>query len=61
MDDKRLCEPCSSENLQVQATHFCKTCEDPELLCDTCAKHHAKQKAYKHHEFSNDIGEFQKR
>lgn len=61
MDDRHLCEPCSSENNRVQATHFCKTCADPELLCESCAKHHTKQKSFKDHELSNDIGDFQKR
>lgn len=61
MENRKLCEPCTSENLQVQATHICKTCEDPELLCETCAQHHTKQKPFRDHELSKDIEYFQKR
>lgn len=61
IEERTLCEPCFSENMLVQAAQFCKTCDDPELLCDTCAKHHIKQKAYKHHELTYGIGDFQKR
>lgn len=56
-----LCEPCTSENLQVQATHFCQTCDDPEPLCDTCASHHTKQKLGKNHKLSKKIEDFTKR
>lgn len=59
--ERELCNPCFSENLQVQATHFCKTCDEPELLCELCAKHHTKQKLFKDHELSKVIGDFQKR
>lgn len=61
IDERMLCEPCFSENQQVEAAHFCKTCDDPELLCETCAKHHTKQKPFKDHELSYVIGDFQKR
>uniref|UniRef100_A0A8W8JDE2 B box-type domain-containing protein n=1 Tax=Magallana gigas TaxID=29159 RepID=A0A8W8JDE2_MAGGI len=60
IDEKELCEPCSSENLSIQATNFCQTCDDPELLCEFCAKHHTKQKPFKDHKLSNDIGDFLK-
>lgn len=40
IDEKTLCEPCSSENLSVQATHLGKMCADPGLLCKSCAKLH---------------------
>lgn len=61
IEKRSLCEPCFSENQHVQATHFCKTCDEPELLCDTCAKHHTKQKPFKDHKLSKDIGDIYKR
>lgn len=56
-----ICGPCSSEELQVQATHFCKTCDDPEPLCEICAKHHTKQKLSKNHILSENMKDFLKR
>lgn len=56
-----LCEPCITENIQVSASFFCKTCEDPEPLCDICARHHTKQKLSKNHELCEDITDFRKR
>lgn len=56
-----LCEPCSTENLRIQATNFCKTCEDPEALCDNCAKQHTKQKYCKNHEMCKDMEKFRNR
>lgn len=61
MGKKRLCEPCSSEGSQVQATHFCETCDDPEPLCDTCAKNHNKQKLSKYHTLSKNMQDFKNR
>lgn len=52
------CEPCSTEDTQVPATHFCKTCDDPEPLCETCAKHHTKQKQSRNHEICRDMREY---
>lgn len=57
---KILCEPCSTEDLQIQATHLCKTCENPEPLCETCAKNHTKQKLCRDHQISGDVRELQK-
>lgn len=53
-----VCEPCFAEDLQVQATQFCKTCDDPEPLCETCAKHHLRQKISRNHELCGNIREF---
>lgn len=53
-----VCEPCSTEDTQVPATHFCKTCDDPEPLCETCAKHHTKQKQSRNHEICRDMREY---
>ena len=50
-----LCDPCLSGDERTAATGFCKTCEDPEPLCDGCAKQHTRQKATKGHEISNDL------
>eukprot|EP00105_Crassostrea_gigas_P040346 XP_019924494.1 PREDICTED: major surface trophozoite antigen 11-like [Crassostrea gigas] len=60
VSENLLCEPCSTDNVQVEATHFCKTCEDPDPLCETCAKHHLKQKLSKDHKMSADIEELRK-
>lgn len=59
--DNIICEPCLSDNLKVQATYFCKTCDDPELLCEACAKYHSKQKLFKEHKLSKIIKDLRKR
>lgn len=53
-----LCTLCSTVDEHVEATHFCKTCEDPDLLCGTCAKHHQNQTLSKNHEMCADIKQF---
>ena len=53
-----LCDPCLSGDERTAATGFCKTCEDPEPLCDGCAKQHTRQKATKNHEINNDLTQF---
>lgn len=55
---KLLCELCSTDEEHVEATHFCKTCDDPDPLCGMCAKHHLKQKLSKNHEMCADIEQF---
>lgn len=61
-EDNIICEPCLSDNLKVQATYFCKTCDDPELLCEACAKYHSKNsKLFKEHELSKIIKDLRKR
>lgn len=52
------CDPCSIENINVKATHFCKTCADPEPLCDKCAKQHTRQKICRDHKMCKDVREF---
>lgn len=52
------CNPCFFENIQVKATHFCRTCEDPEPLCKTCAREHVRHKISRNHEISDNIREF---
>lgn len=44
--------------MKVTAKHFCKTCEDPEPLCEICAKQHTRQRALKAHELSGNIHDF---
>lgn len=52
------CDPCFIENIHVKATHFCKTCDDPEPLCDECAKQHTRQKICRDHEMCKNLLEF---
>lgn len=56
--NKTLCDPCSNEDIHVPATHFCKTCDDPEPLCESCAKHHIRQKICRNHQICENIQEF---
>ena len=53
-----LCELCRYGNIQTEATSFCKTCEEPELLCKDCAIQHTRQRATKGHEICSDIEQF---
>lgn len=53
-----VCELCFNENKQITATHFCKTCNDPEPLCEACAKEHIRQKISKDHSLSDEIEDF---
>lgn len=55
---KIVCVPCTFKKLQNEATRFCKTCEDPEPMCETCAEHHTLQQISRNHELSADIQEF---
>ena len=45
-------------NIQTIATRFCKSCEEPEPMCEVCASHHSRQKATKDHEICDDMGQF---
>lgn len=56
--EETQCNPCFFENIQVKATHFCRTCEDPEPLCKTCAREHIRHKISRDHEISDNIREF---
>lgn len=53
-----ICFPCSNDSIEVQATHFCKSCEDPEPLCEICAKQHTRHRMAKGHEICAEITEF---
>lgn len=50
-----VCNPCFGDNVETKATHFCKTCKDPEPFCETCAKQHTRQKMFKKHTLSTDL------
>lgn len=56
-DDKN-CNPCFYGNIIVRATHFCRTCEDPEPLCENCSTQHVRHKISRHHQICEDIKEF---
>lgn len=47
--------------MQTEASSFCKTCEDPEPMCETCAEHHTLQQISRCHELSTDIQELSSR
>lgn len=53
-----VCHPCSNDDNDVDATHFCKTCDDPEPLCEMCAKEHTRHKMAKDHEICTNMAEF---
>ena len=55
---EKLCESCLFDNTLKTATHFCKSCKDPEPLCKSCAQQHTRQKATRGHEICNDLQEF---
>ena len=52
------CDPCLFGNVKTEATRFCKTCLDPEPLCEVCAQLHTRQKATKNHMMCEDIRQF---
>ena len=45
----------------MKATHFCKTCDEPEPMCANCAQLHTRQKATKGHEINDDLRQFTER
>ncbi|CAC5383637.1 unnamed protein product [Mytilus coruscus] len=47
MSENEFCDPCSSANIQVAATHYCQLCE--EKYCDNCTASHQNQKLTKDH------------
>lgn len=52
-----FCDSCVFENIKSKATHFCKTCEDPEPLCNKCAQQHLRHNLCRNHEICDDIEE----
>lgn len=55
---RHYCEPCRFERKEVNATQFCRDCEEPEPLCRPCAKEHLKQKAGRDHKLSQNMEQF---
>lgn len=54
-----FCGPCLYVDIQTKATRYCKTCSDPEPLCNDCAKQHTRQNSSRDHELCNDIKGYQ--
>nr|XP_022286825.1 uncharacterized protein LOC111099705 [Crassostrea virginica] len=52
------CKPCNRESITAEATKCCKTCKDPEPLCDLCAQRHTLKAGNKGHEMSDDLQQF---
>ena len=52
------CKPCSRDDITAEATKCCKTCKDPEPLCDVCAQRHTLRKGNKQHEMTDDLQQF---
>ncbi|XP_071169828.1 uncharacterized protein [Mytilus edulis] len=50
-----FCEGCSALGNQVMATSFCKDCDEPELICRSCVKHHLSMKQSRNHTISDDL------
>lgn len=50
-----LCSPCQRETLDIEATKFCRSCKDPEPLCDVCAQIHTRRRETKEHKISDDF------
>lgn len=48
MQDLIKCDPCFADNKAIEASYFCKICE--EYLCDSCKTAHNRFKASKTHE-----------
>lgn len=49
-----LCYPCLRETIEADANKHCRTCLDPEPLCDVCAQHHTRRRETKEHQISDD-------
>lgn len=56
--EKKLCDPCLYGDKKTKATHFCKTCDVPELFCKDCAQHHTRQKLSRDHELCDEMKDF---
>ena len=52
---KISCMPCLRDTITAEATKCCKTCKDPEPLCDDCADRHTRMEANKGHEMTDDL------
>lgn len=54
-----FCTQCLFENIKTKAVQYCENCDEPEPLCNDCAKHNIRQKTSRNHELCNDIEIFQ--
>ena len=52
------CKPCFRDTINAEATKCCKTCENPEPLCERCAKRHTLMKGNSEHEMTTDFHQF---
>ena len=50
-----LCEQCLLDDTKTEATRFCRSCQDPEPMCEICAKQHIRQKDSRDHEICQDL------
>ncbi|WAQ96193.1 hypothetical protein MAR_028883 [Mya arenaria] len=48
MPQKLFCDPCKAQDMEYEASMFCRECDD-ELLCDHCVKYHGAHKKTRHH------------
>lgn len=59
--DKALkCTTCAIDNKNNDATSFCLKCQDPEPMCDRCARRHIRKRKRKNqdHEICRDLHKF---
>ena len=54
LQERILCDSCKYDNVQTEATVFCKTCKEPDPLCDDCGQLHTRQRATRGHELCDD-------
>ena len=53
-----FCAPCSFDGDENDATVFCLTCEEPELMCNECAEQHIRERKSRGHELCYNIEQF---
>lgn len=59
--DKALkCTTCAIDKKNNDATSFCLKCQDPEPMCDRCARRHVRKRTRKNqdHEICRDLHKF---
>ena len=49
------CKPCHRDTITKEAKKCCKTCKDPEPLCEDCAHRHTRMEKNKGHEMTDDL------
>nr|XP_022307143.1 uncharacterized protein LOC111113294 isoform X4 [Crassostrea virginica]XP_022307145.1 uncharacterized protein LOC111113294 isoform X4 [Crassostrea virginica]XP_022307146.1 uncharacterized protein LOC111113294 isoform X4 [Crassostrea virginica]XP_022307147.1 uncharacterized protein LOC111113294 isoform X4 [Crassostrea virginica]XP_022307148.1 uncharacterized protein LOC111113294 isoform X4 [Crassostrea virginica]XP_022307149.1 uncharacterized protein LOC111113294 isoform X4 [Crassostrea virg len=50
-----ICAPCSIDGDKIDATAFCLTCKEPELMCNVCAGQHIKERISRNHDLCYDL------